>query len=283
MENKNIFIAIAASAILSSVCTAAALKLNDSADKHEYADLSAIKSQIAQLKSDLSFERDARNLLEQQTSDSLEASDKLTSLQASDANSVLASTAPEQPQSQGSDEESQGDVMQRLREQRRAERLARQQPQYRIQQLVSAGFAQEEAARIVQIESEEALRQLQAQYDLRRQQAESNGDNALSTNALRAELGDQNYERYLEANGWPTSARIGAVIGGSPGESAGLRAGDNITSYAGARVFNLSDVNNLTIQGNIGDSVLIEVQRDGESVQLTIPRGPIGINGRRRW
>jgi C-terminal processing protease CtpA/Prc len=275
MENKNIFIAITASAILSSVCTAAALKLSDSADKHEYAYLGAIKSQIAQLKSDLSCERDARKFLEQQTSEPLEASDKLTSLQASDAT--------EQPQSQDSDEESQGDSMQRLREQRRAERLARQQPQYRMQQLVSAGFAQEEAARIVQIESEEALRQLQAQYDLRRQQAESNGNNALSTNALRAELGDQNYERYLEANGWPTSARIGAVIGGSPGENAGLRAGDDITSYAGKRVFNLSDVNNLTIQGNIGDSVLIEVQRDGESVQLTIPRGPIGINGRRRW
>jgi S1-C subfamily serine protease len=170
-----------------------------------------------------------------------------------------------------------------LREQARAERLARRQPQYRVQQLVSAGFAQEEAARIVQIESEEALRQLQAQYDSRRQQAESNANNASNANALRAELGDQNYERYLEANGWPTSARIGAVIGGSPGQNAGLRSGDNITSYAGERVFNLRDVNNLTIQGSIGESVLIEVERNGESVQLTIPRGPIGINGRRRW
>jgi len=36
-------------------------------------------------------------------------------------------------------------------------------------------------------------------------------------------------------------------------------------------------VNNLTIRGNLGESVLIEIQRAGASVQLAIPRGPIGV------
>ncbi|MBL4671144.1 MAG: PDZ domain-containing protein, partial [Arenicella sp.] len=181
------------------------------------------------------------------------------------------------------DQDSLAQSRQQRLEQRRADRLASQQPDYRRQQLINAGFAQEEAARIVQIESEESPRQLQAQYDRRREYAASTGSQLSDVNPIRAELGEQNYQRYLEANGLPTSASIGSVIGGSPGESAGLRAGDNVVSYAGERVFNLNDINNLTIQGQVGESVLIEVDRNGESVQLTIPRGPIGINSGRRF
>jgi C-terminal processing protease CtpA/Prc len=280
MENKSILITVATAAILSSVCTAAVMKLSNSSDNRDFEELDSIRSQIVQLQSELVLERQARQALDQRTNDSRKAADKLGSVPVS--SSALAVTDTKPTQLQENDAESQRETILRLREQRQAQRLASQQPQYRLQQLVSAGFAQEEAARIVQIESEESLRQLQAQYDFRRQQAESNNNNSLGTNAIRSELGDQNYERYLEANGWPTSARIGAVIGGSPGENAGLKAGDNITSYAGERVFNLNEINNLTIKGNIGESVLIEVKRDGESVQLTIPRGPIGINGRRR-
>jgi C-terminal processing protease CtpA/Prc len=281
MENKNTFIAIVASAILSSVCTATVMTLSDSSNTEELKDLSSIKSQIAQLKSELSLERQARESLELQSNAALKTSNKPASSQAKTTEAELSNTASEPSPTQGRGLDSRREELQRLREQRAAQRLARRQPEYRVQQLVSAGFAQEEAARIVQIESEQALKQLQAQYDSRREQAQSS-DNTTSTNALRAELGDQNYERYLEANGLPTSAQVGAVIGGSPGANAGLKAGDRITSYASERVFSLNDINNLTVQGNVGESVLIEVERDGESVQLPIPRGPIGINGRRR-
>jgi len=47
--------------------------------------------------------------------------------------------------------------------------------------------------------------------------------------------------------------------------------------YAGERVFNVRDLNNLTVQGTAGESVLIEVERNGSPLQLTIPRGPVGI------
>ncbi len=169
-----------------------------------------------------------------------------------------------------------------LRERRREQRIAQLQPTYRAQQFVKAGFAEEEAARIVQLEARESLRQLNAQYQARRQQLEGQDSSLASTNPIRAELGDENYERYLEANGWPTKASVGSVIGGSPGENAGLRAGDNIVSYAGERVFNLGDVNLLTAQGRVGQNVLIEVEREGETLQLSIPRGPIGVNSGRR-
>jgi len=154
------------------------------------------------------------------------------------------------------------------------------QPEYRAKQLVSAGFAQEEAARILQLEQELALEQLNEQYQLRRERLKDEGNSLASTNLIRAELGDENYERYLEANGLPTSARVNTVIGGSPAQNAGLRAGDKILSYAGTRVFNFRDVTFLTAKGAVGENVLIEVERSGERVQLTIPRGPIGVTSR---
>ena len=277
MENKNTIIAIAVSALISSVCTAAVLKLSSDSisSTGEVNRFSDIQSQIEQLKSELSLETQARVSLQQQLGN-YRTNEQSAALQSG---SIETGSLEAQGVSEQTPQQSQQEAIQRFREERRAERLASQQPGYRQQQLVSAGFAQEEAARIVQIESEESLRQLQAQYDFRRQRGASNGNDLAITNPIRAELGDQNYERYLEANGWPTSAHIGSIIGGSAGQNAGLRAGDNVISYAGERVFNLSEINNLTIQGEVGESVLIEVERNGESVQLTIPRGPIGING----
>jgi hypothetical protein len=33
------------------------------------------------------------------------------------------------------------------------------------------------------------------------------------------------------------------------------------------------------MQGNPGEDVVIEIERDGTRIQLTVPRGPIGITG----
>jgi len=287
MENRTLFIAIAVSAVVSSICTAAVLNMsNDSGPTTQIKDLSAIRSQVKQLESNLAIETQARVSLQQQL-------DNINSASVGSAYSITTeqvfSEEDSTPDRQINDEQAQQDAqreaIQRYRDERRAERLARQQPGYRQQQLVSAGFAQEEAERIVQIESEESLRELQAQYDFRRQRVEQNDSRFNNSNPIREELGEQNYERYLQANGLPTTARVGSVIGGSPGENAGLRAGDEVISYAGERVFNLREINNLTVLGEVGESVLIEVERDGEPVQLTIPRGPIGISssGRRRF
>lgn len=280
MEHKNTIITIALSAIASSLCTAAALTLGADAKVNENSEFSAIASQVEQLRSQLTLETQARESLELQVfnGQALNANNRGQQQLSSNGDSKTAQSV----QANDNSEELQQERAQQFREQRRAEQLARQQPGYRAQQLVAAGFAREEAERIVQIESEESLRQLQAQYDSRRARATSENNQPAITNPIRSELGDQNYERYLEANGRPTSARVGSIIGGSAAENAGLIAGDDVISYAGERVFNLSDVNNLTIQGNVGESVLIEVERGEESIQLTIPRGPIGISGGRR-
>lgn len=280
MEHKNTLIAIAASAIISSVCTAIAFTANNHAVNPDTHKLSQIESQLVQIQTQLAVEIEARISMGQQLKRN-QTGAKQPSPEASTITPINSATAVDA--TQVIEDDSQQQSWQQLRERRQAERQASQQPGYRQQQLIESGFAREEAARIVQIEAEESLRQLQAQYDQRRQNVSSTGNRLADMNRIRAELGEQNYERYLDANGWPTSASIGVVISGSPGENAGLKAGDKVLSYAGERVFNLNEINQLTIQGQVGESVLIEVDRNGESVQLSIPRGPIGINSGRRF
>ena len=96
---------------------------------------------------------------------------------------------------------------------------------------------------------------------------------------LRSELGDADYEKYLQAQGRPTKVGVFNVLPSSPAAKAGMQPGDQIMSYAGQRVFNMADLTDLTLQGTPGQSVTLEVQRNQQTVQLVIPRGPIGIGG----
>ncbi|MDH3622151.1 MAG: hypothetical protein OER91_14725, partial [Gammaproteobacteria bacterium] len=58
-----------------------------------------------------------------------------------------------------------------------------------------------------------------------------------------------------------------------------LQKGDELVSYNGERVFNVVELRNQTMQGEPGEDVIIEIVRDGNRMQLTVPRGPIGIAG----
>ncbi len=149
----------------------------------------------------------------------------------------------------------------------------------RIGVLVSAGFSPDRAAWIDTRTSELTMQRLQAQYQRRRGDTVDPAllDNAAAT--LRLELGEAEYERYLEAFGMPTKVGVANVIASSPAEVAGLRAGDEIVTYAGTRVFDMRELNNLTVEGTPGQPVVLDVQRDGQNLQLVMPRGPIGISG----
>ena len=272
MENKNTVITIIISAVLSSACTAAILKLSSKQGLGDDQNLGAIKSKIEQLEQTVALEIQARVSLEQQLAN-------VTTPIVTKQNSVVVQTN-EQAEQQAANQESRDEATERFRRERAERREARRQPGYRQQQLVSAGFEPTQAARIVQLESLESLRNLQTQYDARRQYAQTEEGKLRNANPIREELGDEGYQRYLEANDLSTSAQIGSIIGGSAGENAGLLAGDKIVSYAGERVFNLNDVNNLTVLGELGESILIEIERDGTPLQLTIPRGPIGVRNR---
>lgn len=93
---------------------------------------------------------------------------------------------------------------------------------------------------------------------------------------LRAEIGDSDFEKYLEAQGRPTSVGVASVMASSPAEQAGLKAGDEIVSYAGERVFSTYELTQHTMAGGEGN-VVVDVVRDGTPIQIVVPRGPIGV------
>lgn len=153
----------------------------------------------------------------------------------------------------------------------------------RANALVEAGFTLARAEWIVQRESELLVDSLQARFDAQRtgdMQAMFAAGN-LAESTLREELGDAQYVQYLEANYRPTAVDVGRVLPSSAGHRAGLQSGDQIVSYDGQRVFSYSDLNNQTFSGEPGQSVVVDILRDGMPMQIVMPRGPIGVESRR--
>jgi membrane-associated protease RseP (regulator of RpoE activity) len=146
-----------------------------------------------------------------------------------------------------------------------------------LDRLVQAGFTRERAEWIERRSQELQLQAQQAQYDAQRNGQPFRGADTQS--ALRKELGDAEYEKYLAGTGRPTNVPVMEVLASSAAEKSGLKAGDQILSYAGTRVFEMSELNALTRQGSPGESVTVEVQRDGQTVQLQVPRGVLGVQG----
>lgn len=185
---------------------------------------------------------------------------------------------------EGRDEAAAGDAPDR-RESRRPERndveWMRNFTERRIGRMVDGGFSEEEARYILRQESEASFKAMQKSWEAQRSgESLDPFDLRLNPQALlREEIGDAAYARYLEAQGQPTAISVTQVMTGSPGSSAGLQPGDQLVSYDGARVFNVGDLRSLTMQGEPGQDVVIEVERDGVRMQLTVPRGPIGITG----
>ena len=159
--------------------------------------------------------------------------------------------------------------------------LLRNFEERRLTLLIDGGFSEDEARRVIQMESQAQYKAMQAAYDAQRR-GEPN-DPFLAINGaqslLRDELGDAEYERYLTAQGESATVGVTQVLDSSPASRAGLLPGDQIVSYNGERVFNVSDLRALTLQGSPGEDVIIEIDRDGVRMQLSLPRGPVGITG----
>jgi len=149
-------------------------------------------------------------------------------------------------------------------------------------QLTAAGFSLADAQRI-----ESRLEQLRLEAVQLRYEAMRSGDPQAGAGlaelqrgdaALRAELGESDYERFLEATGRPTSIGVTSVIESSAAQSAGIRAGDEILSYGGERIYDIRDLNRVLLEGEPGEPVLVDIVRDGQPLQVVMPRGPLGIS-----
>lgn len=157
------------------------------------------------------------------------------------------------------------------------------------ERLQAAGFTPQQIESIRRREAEATMRQVELD-DLARREGWVNtprywselADLRNGPETARSELGDEAYDRYLYASGRPNRLSVTSVVGTSPAERAGFQAGDIINSYAGERVFATTRLNELRSSGERGVPVTVEVIRDGRLVQLSIPRGPMGLNAQPR-
>ena len=155
-------------------------------------------------------------------------------------------------------------------------------PEQRVEQLVSGGFTPQRAQWLMDRAEQLRMDALQTLYDARREGRPIDQSSVADEQSLlRTEIGDSEYEQYLNALGRPTAVGVSDVFASSPAEAAGLRSGDQIVSYAGTRVFDMRDLNRLTYEGQPGQPVVVEVLRDGQQMQLVLPRGPVGITAGR--
>lgn len=151
----------------------------------------------------------------------------------------------------------------------------------RAQRLVAGGFTEERASQILEYEDEVRMAALQAEYDARRNGESFNPWESASDYqaGLRDRLGDAEYEKYLTAQGGQASVTVREVIRSSPANRAGLKPGDRILSYDGKRVFGMNDLKSFAFSGDPGEDVIVDIERNGQRMQLVLPRGPLGITG----
>jgi len=94
---------------------------------------------------------------------------------------------------------------------------------------------------------------------------------------LREDLEDEEYDRYLYALGKPNRLRAVEVFKGSSASEAGLRRGDIILRYGEKRVFRRGELLVAAAAGQLGESVAIEILRNGNPETIYVERGPFGV------
>src|SRR4029453_6300966 len=95
---------------------------------------------------------------------------------------------------------------------------------------------------------------------------------------LVQDLGEADYDRYLYSTGRPNRVLVGDVLANGPAQQAGIQVGDAILSYGGERIFEAGSLVTATREGTSGMSTAVEIERDGQTQVVYVPRGPLGIN-----
>ena len=170
-------------------------------DSAAYFDASAdADKRIRALEIAVGEERNARQLLEVELRVLMEELDDLQSVDSGPVSSLAAEVQ----------DSSDADAARLAMKQQRGDRFS---PEGRTQALITAGFAPDRAATIVQREAEMQMASLQARYEMRQSGERPNPDNLVLNPdaAMRAELGETDYVTYLEAYGRPRAGGINAI------------------------------------------------------------------------
>ena len=95
--------------------------------------------------------------------------------------------------------------------------------------------------------------------------------------AFRERLGEAAYDQMLYASGRNNRTVLGAMLGDSPAQSAGLLPGDVVLRYDGKPIFSGRELQKHTAGGRAGASTAVDVDRKGEELRFYVPRGPLGV------
>ncbi len=95
--------------------------------------------------------------------------------------------------------------------------------------------------------------------------------------AMRQRLGDAAYDAYLYAAGRPNRLVVTSVLASAQAGQAGIVSGDRIIRYDNQRVYNWRDLREAMAGGSITDTIAVEVERDGDTLQFYLARGPLGV------
>ena len=93
----------------------------------------------------------------------------------------------------------------------------------------------------------------------------------------REEFGDELHDWAMYSTGHANRVQVTEVMEGWAAAEAGLAPGDVIYSYADRRIFSGGELRDETTAGTAGETTPVDVVRDGESLRLYVPRGPLGI------
>ena len=229
-----------------------------------------LEDRIAALEQAVAGERDARLVLEEQLHVLYAELERLDSPEMNELLRTLAESSEAREQA-------------RRQQAARRDRGARMQDRddMRIEQLVAGGFTENRARQVLELEDEIRMAALQAEFEARQKGENFNPWEWAADNQadLRARLGDADYEKYLTAQGAQASVTVREVIGESPANRAGLRPGDRILSYDGKRIFTMNELRSMAFSGESGEDVIVDIERNGQRMQLVLPRGPMGITG----
>jgi hypothetical protein len=91
------------------------------------------------------------------------------------------------------------------------------------------------------------------------------------------ELGECGYDSMLYGTGKNNRVVVRDVLAGSAAERAGIEAGDIVLRYNDRRVWAASDLQAATSRGVRGETLTIDVRRDGQDRYFRVERGPLGL------
>lgn len=85
------------------------------------------------------------------------------------------------------------------------------------------------------------------------------------------------YDHYLYASGLDNRVIVEQVYSGSQAEALGIQRDDIILKYGSEYIFSMADLIRLTTELKPGQTVLIELMRNGSSLFYSAQSGPLGI------